>query len=89
MPPDGQRDFVVHAAAAAAAGIAMLPTYYVAEDLRTGRLVRVLPQYTLDPMDIQAVYLSRRYQPRPLRLLIHWLSFFFVSVAIRLREQLQ
>jgi len=34
----------------------------------------VLPQYALDPLNIQAVYLSRRHQPRPLRLLIDFLS---------------
>src|SRR5262249_14236764 len=70
---------VVHAAALASAGIAMLPTYYVADDLRSGRLVRVLPRYELDPMDIQAVYLSRRHQPKPLRLLIDFFAERFAG----------
>jgi DNA-binding transcriptional LysR family regulator len=65
---------VLRAAAVSGAGIAMLPTYYVGEDLMRGTLELVLPQYALDPLNIQAVYLSRRHQPRPLRLLIDFLS---------------
>ncbi|MEM5431086.1 LysR family transcriptional regulator [Cupriavidus oxalaticus] len=65
---------VVRAAALAGAGIAMLPTFYVGEDLARGALLPVLPDYGLDPLDIQAVYLSRRHQPKPLRLLIEFLA---------------
>ena len=70
----GNETSVVRAAAIAGAGIAMLPTYYVGDDLAQGTLQRVLPQYALAPMDIQAVYLSRRHQPKPLRLLIEFLA---------------
>ena len=66
---------IVRAAALAGAGIAMLPTYYVGEELARGTLEVVLPAYELDTMNIQAVYLSRRHQPLPLRLLID----FFVA----------
>jgi DNA-binding transcriptional LysR family regulator len=65
---------IVRAAALSGAGIAMLPTYYVGDDLDRGRLELVLPEYALKPLDIQAVYLSRRHQPKPLRLLIDFLS---------------
>lgn len=65
---------ITRAAAMAGAGIAMLPTFYAVEELARGTLVRVLPDYTLDPLDIQAVYLSRRHQPQPLRLLIEFLA---------------
>lgn len=65
---------IVRAAALAGAGIAMLPTYYVGDDLARGALVRVLPEYGLEPLDIQAVYLSRRHQPKPLRLLIEFFA---------------
>ncbi|MFS2139001.1 LysR family transcriptional regulator [Duganella sp. Dugasp56] len=57
----------------AGAGIAMLPTFYVGDDLLQGRLELVLPSYELPPIDIQTVYLSRRHQPKPLRLLIQFL----------------
>jgi len=65
---------VIRAAALAGAGIAMLPTYQVVEDLVDGTLRRVLPDYALEPLSIQAVYLSRRHQPMPLRLLIDFLA---------------
>jgi len=65
---------VVRSATLAGAGVAMLPTYYVGEDLDRGALQQVLPDYALDPLNIQAVYLSRRHQPMPLRLLIEFLA---------------
>lgn len=65
---------IVHAAALAGAGIAMLPTYYIGEDLQRGALELVLPDHTVEPLDIQAVYLSRRHQPKHLRLLIDFLA---------------
>ncbi|MES2742522.1 MAG: LysR family transcriptional regulator [Pseudomonadota bacterium] len=64
---------VVRAAALAGAGIGLLPTYFVGQDLAQGTLVRLLPRYALDTMEIHAVYLSRRHQPKPLRLLIDFL----------------
>lgn len=65
---------VILASVLAGAGIAMLPTYLVGDELRRGSLQQVLPSYPLDPIDIQAVYLSRRHQPMPLRLLIEFLA---------------
>lgn len=65
---------ILRAGALAGAGIAMLPTFYVTEDLARKQLEVVLPDYTLDPLDIQAVYLSRRHQPLPLRKLIEFLA---------------
>ncbi|GGX89155.1 transcriptional regulator [Litchfieldella qijiaojingensis] len=64
---------VVRVAALAGAGIAMLPTYFVADDLRQGRLVRVMPTWEPEPLGIHAVYLSRRYQPLLLRAMIDFL----------------
>lgn len=65
---------IVRAGALAGAGIAMLPTYYVTGDLACNALQVVLPDYTLDTLDIQAVYLTRRHQPLPLRKLITFLA---------------
>lgn len=65
---------VVRAAALAGAGIAMLPTYYVGDDLANGKLVRVLPEHEPELLGIHAVYLSRRHQPKPLRVLIEFLA---------------
>jgi DNA-binding transcriptional LysR family regulator len=65
---------VLRQAALAGAGIAMLPTYYVVEELRRGSLVRLLPDHEPETMGIHAVYLSRRHQPQALRLLVEWLG---------------
>lgn len=65
---------LLRVATLAGAGIAMLPTFGVGNDLIEGRLVQILPAYELPLLDIQAVYLSRRHQPRPLRLLIEFLA---------------
>lgn len=64
---------IVLAAALAGAGIAMLPTYYIGKEVANGELEVILPQYQLEPLNIQALYLSRRHQPLALRLLIDFL----------------
>jgi DNA-binding transcriptional LysR family regulator len=56
------------------AGIGMLPTYYVREDLELGRLVRVLPNEEPEVLGIHAIYLSRQHQPFALRLLVDFLA---------------
>lgn len=70
----GNETAVVRQAALAGAGIAMLPTYFVREELARGTLVRVLPDHEPEPLGIHAVYLSRQHQPRPLSLLIEFLA---------------
>lgn len=65
---------VLRQAALAGGGIAMLPTYYVAEDLKRGALVHLLPDYEPEAMGIHAVYLSRQHQPQALRLLVDHLA---------------
>ncbi|MGR2738123.1 LysR family transcriptional regulator [Billgrantia sp. Q4P2] len=65
---------VVRMATLASAGIAMLPTYFVADDLRQGRLVPVMPAWEPEPLGIHAVYLSRRHQPLLLRAMIDFLA---------------
>jgi DNA-binding transcriptional LysR family regulator len=65
---------VLHAAALAGAGIAMLPTYTVRPDIDSGRLLSLLPGHEPEPLGIHAVYLTRRHQPRALRLMIEFLA---------------
>ena len=65
---------VVREAALAGAGIAMLPTYYVAGDLQHGALQRLLPAYEPESMGIHAVFLSRQHQPQLLRSMIDFLA---------------
>jgi DNA-binding transcriptional LysR family regulator len=65
---------ILRRAVLAGAGLGMLPTYYVGDDLRTGRLVRVLADYEPEPLGIHAVYLSRRHRPLALQLLLDFLA---------------
>lgn len=73
-PLSSNETFVLRQAALAGAGIAMLPTYFVGDDLARGALVCLLPEHEPEPLGIHAVYLSRQHQPRPLRLLIDFLA---------------
>ena len=54
-------------------GIGILPTYLVADDLRQGRLVRVLPELEPEALGIHAIFLSRQHQALALRLLVDFL----------------
>ncbi|HSV53473.1 MAG TPA: LysR family transcriptional regulator [Burkholderiaceae bacterium] len=65
---------VLRQAVLAGAGIALLPTYYVVEELQRGALVRLLPEYEPEPLGIHAVYLSRQHQSHALKLLIDMLA---------------
>jgi len=65
---------VARQAALRGAGIALLPTYLVSADLREHRLVRVLPEYEPEALDIHAMYLSRQHQPPLLRLMLDHLA---------------
>lgn len=58
----------------AGGGIGILPTYLVGEDLRHGRLVRVLPTLEPETLGIHAIMLSRQHQPLALRLLVGFLA---------------
>lgn len=73
-PLSSNETAVLRSAALAGAGIAMLPTYFVGEELRRGTLQRVLPELEPEPLGIHAVYLSRQHQPLPLKLLIDFLA---------------
>lgn len=62
-------DAVYHAALAGL-GVARLSTYLVGDDLRAGRLVRVLPDYAHDGSDIVAIYPERRNLPSKVRVFV-------------------
>ena len=68
---------ILRRAVLAGAGIGMLPTYFVAEQLRSGELVQLLPDHEPEALGIHAVYLSRRHQPLALRLLVDFLAARF------------
>lgn len=70
---------VLRRAVLSGAGIGMLPTYYLGDDLRAGRLVQILPDYDADVLGIHAIYLSRQHQPLALRLLVDFLATRFAG----------
>ncbi|MES2716063.1 MAG: LysR family transcriptional regulator [Pseudomonadota bacterium] len=61
-------------AACAGAGIAMLPTYLAAPLLRAGSLVALLPGVAPRPLQLHAVYASRRHMSPALRALLDFLA---------------
>ncbi|NIF77303.1 LysR family transcriptional regulator [Paraburkholderia sp. Cy-641] len=54
-------------------GIGALAVYSVFDDLRSGALVRVLPQYRLRPFNVYAIYAPGRYPHAKVRTLIEHL----------------
>jgi DNA-binding transcriptional LysR family regulator len=55
------------------AGIGTLATYSVFEDLKSGKLTRVLPHFRLRPFTVFALYASRRYLDAKIRTLLEHL----------------
>lgn len=60
-------------AALADLGIVYLPTYLLAEDIRAGRLLPILPDETVRSVTCCAVYPENRHLPTKVRALIDWL----------------
>jgi DNA-binding transcriptional LysR family regulator len=56
------------AAAAAGAGVALLPTFVISDAIRAGRLVTLLDDYTVPSVGIYAVYPSARFLSAKVRL---------------------
>lgn len=61
------------AAALGGLGIIWQPTFLVGDDLRAGRLQRVMPEYHMQDMDVLAVYPSRRHLSAKVRVMIDFL----------------
>jgi DNA-binding transcriptional LysR family regulator len=68
------------AAALAGLGVIWQPTFLVGEDLREGRLVPVLPGFSMPGIDIMAVYPSRRHLSAKVRVMIDFLAETFRGV---------
>ncbi|MNT57111.1 HTH-type transcriptional regulator DmlR [compost metagenome] len=64
---------VLASAAVQGAGIAMLPTYYAADLVASGRLQVILPQCKPQELGIYGVYASRRQMPLILRSMLDFL----------------
>jgi DNA-binding transcriptional LysR family regulator len=64
-------------------GIGALPTLAARTSLRTGALVRVLPDYYLQPLNIYAIYASRQYVDAKIKT---WVECVRASIADALTE---
>jgi len=62
-------------------GIATLPSYLVGRDMARGKLVRLLPEYKLSPIEINIAYPSRRHLPAKVRTFIDHLVEHFTQTA--------
>jgi DNA-binding transcriptional LysR family regulator len=63
--------------AAAGVGLAMVPTFYAAPYLRSGRLKRVLERYRMPELGIHAVYPERTQVPPKVRAFVDFLAARF------------
>lgn len=64
-------------------GIGMLPLYAAIDGLRTGSLVRVLPEYTLQKMNVYALYPSRKFIDAKTRTWVEFLRTHLPQVIAR------
>lgn len=69
---------VVQSLAAAGAGVALMPSFAIREDLDRGRLVRVAPGWQGPPMDLHALW-THRELPRKARV---WLDYLAPQLAL-------
>lgn len=76
----------VYHACLAGLGIARLSTYLVNDDLRAGRLIRVLPQHVDHGSDLYAIYLERRHLLPKTRAFIDLMVTHFGSIPPWERE---
>jgi DNA-binding transcriptional LysR family regulator len=70
-------------------GIGLLATYTVIDDLRSGALVRVLPQYRLQAFNVVALYPARRYLDAKVSRLIEFLKGYIAPALDDLHEAVE
>lgn len=73
----------VRTAALAGGGLAILPDYAVDDDVRRGRLVRVLPEWRLPAGGIHAVFPASRHRPPKVHALLDALRTALAQPAAR------
>ncbi len=61
-------------AAIEGAGFTSLPEWMAARDIAAGRLVHLLPQWTLDPIDLQLAHASHEQLPQRVKSLLEYLA---------------
>ena len=71
------------AAALAGAGVIWQPSFVIGEDVRAGRLVEVMPGYRMPPIDILAIYASRRHLSAKVRVMVDFLVDAFQGTPLQ------
>lgn len=64
-------------AAVRGVGILLTPSFYVGEELRSGKLVRLLREYSLPELGIHVVYPKRSHVPPKVRVFVEFLARHF------------
>lgn len=72
----------LHSAVKSGAGLGLLPEYIVADDLAAGRLVRHLPEWSSQPVEVSVVYPGARALTHRLRAFIDLLQAEFHRGAL-------
>ena len=80
-PLDANSGRFLAALAASGMGIALEPDFIVGDDIRSGRLVALLPGYRPPASPIFAVYPSRRHLSAKVRLFVDFLAARFAADA--------
>jgi DNA-binding transcriptional LysR family regulator len=79
---DSNSALALRKAALAGLGIALLPEEYIAPDLASGELVRILPQYEIR-RPVTALYARSPHIPQKVRLLVSFLVQWFKNERMR------
>jgi DNA-binding transcriptional LysR family regulator len=79
---DSNSALALRKAAIAGVGIALLPEKYIADDLASGALVRILPQYEIK-RPVTALYARSPHIPQKVRLLVSFLVQWFKNERAR------
>jgi len=79
---DSNSALALRKAAIAGVGIALLPEKYIADDLASGALVRILPQYEIK-RPVTALYARSPHIPQKVRLLVSFLVQWFRNERAR------
>jgi DNA-binding transcriptional LysR family regulator len=69
---------VLHSAVVAGIGVAMMGSFIIADDLKSGRLVPLLSDYAGDPMPLYVVYPHRRHLSPKVRAFVDYLVAEFI-----------
>lgn len=68
-------------AAVAGIGMAVMPRWFVANELKTGRLIDLLPNWRAPRLDVNVAYLPGRHQTKRLRLFLETLERRLPAIA--------